>query len=953
MAAVCCFGWNFADQSKKRRHPRRPVPKNLPVLVLLLLLSVPLTARGTGEMPDTPVLAAEPIVHQIKVVVEQGFGREPYWEAMVRRVIYLKKGDRFSASRLNASLQALELCGNFRDITVDAAEDGRFMRLFFQVTPFRRIREIQVEGKYPLFEQDVLNAMTRYPGDPFVEKDLPQQTAMVESLYRRQGYVAPQVHISAAENPSDGSYNLLVRIDKGPAYRLNRIVFTGNRSIPEDVLVWQMKTWRKFYFGGALARFVEQQLTADVDGLIQFYRARRYADVDIRHKIERLPEQGLVNVFIDVDEGPLYQIFFDGNQLLSDAALKKELVLFKTGNAGNIGLRKSLEKIRGRYRKAGFLKAAVDLADETVRKNGSAFRNLRFRVTEGPRTRVRQVAIYGNTAFDSARIKKQVLTRPAGLIHDGAFHPALLKEDLASIRSLYENNGFGNAEISSSEIFSGDSRTVAIGIHITEGPQTIVSTVDFTGLSVPGILLPAKKLKLKPGRPFSPKALENDKTRIAILISEKGYPYVQVAADTFFSPDSSSVAVTYRIDPGQAVVMGNVFYSGNFRTRNRRLDQELKMKPGEPFSLNKMFRSQQRIRGMNIFRSVDFRTIGLKEKADTIHLFAHVEEKKPYFFEAGGGYESDRGFYGSSKVGDHNFLGLNKDVWLGGDISEIGYRVASGVFEPSLFASRIATDLTLYTQKEKAFNQTFGTRTNGANLTFSRRWYRHVISSLGVQYETREIVEASSDFKAANETAPRGIAVVTPSLQYDSRNNFMRPRKGVFSSAAVDVSNSIDSNVDDFLRYRLDLRLYHTPVDRLTLAWMARVGHIDPYGANHTIAEDQLFYLGGTASVRGFDENRFMVDTQDDPVGGRSSIIGSLEARIDLGARFETALFYDIGRLSQADTPEDTADVRASAGVGLRYITPVGAVGLVYGFKLDRRSGEPPGRFHFSIGYTF
>ena len=44
---------------------------------------------------------------------------------------------------------------------------------------------------------------------------------------------------------------------------------------------------------------------------------------------------------------------------------------------------------------------------------------------------------------------------------------------------------------------------------------------------------------------------------------------------------------------------------------------------------------------------------------------------------------------------------------------------------------------------------------------------------------------------------------------------------------------------------------------------------------------------------------------------------------------------------------------RSSVGLGLRYITPIGPMGLLYGHKLDREEGESAGRFHLSIGYSF
>ena len=117
--------------------------------------------------------------------------------------------------------------------------------------------------------------------------------------------------------------------------------------------------------------------------------------------------------------------------------------------------------------------------------------------------------------------------------------------------------------------------------------------------------------------------------------------------------------------------------------------------------------------------------------------------------------------------------------------------------------------------------------------------------------------------------------------------------------------------------------------------------------------DDQLLFLGGITDVRGFDENLLLFDDEGDPLGGRSSLFGSIEARIDLGRNFELPLFFDTGRISSTFDEGISEDFRHSVGFGLRYITPIGPIGFLYGRNLDPKEGESSGRFHFSIGYTF
>lgn len=80
--------------------------------------------------------------------------------------------------------------------------------------------------------------------------------------------------------------------------------------------------------------------------------------------------------------------------------------------------------------------------------------------------------------------------------------------------------------------------------------------------------------------------------------------------------------------------------------------------------------------------------------------------------------------------------------------------------------------------------------------------------------------------------------------------------------------------------------------------------------------------------------------------------VGNVETRIDLGSNYEFSLFSDIGYLDETSGWDGSNKVRYSAGIGFRYVTPVGAVGLTYGRKLNPEPDESAGRLHFSIGYT-
>jgi outer membrane protein insertion porin family len=169
----------------------------------------------------------------------------------------------------------------------------------------------------------------------------------------------------------------------------------------------------------------------------------------------------------------------------------------------------------------------------------------------------------------------------------------------------------------------------------------------------------------------------------------------------------------------------------------------------------------------------------------------------------------------------------------------------------------------------------------------------------------------------------------------------------------VDISKGIQNQLDDFVRYQFDTRYYWTPKGKVTLAGLARIGQVLSYSDSELVPDDQLFFLGGIQSVRGFKENLLRFDSQGNPVGGKTAVVGSLEARIDMGMNWELTTFFDIGSVKDAEVDEGSDRFRASVGLGLRYITPIGPMGLLYGHKLDREEGESAGRLHLSIGYSF
>jgi outer membrane protein insertion porin family len=931
--------------------------------MLISLLPVLLGFTSYGHASDKEADLHSPAhlnqrITRIIVKVRDLPGHEDELIELARNLIVLREGDRFSPDLLQESIEALKISKRFREIHVDSEHEKEGIALLFYLNAFRLIKDIRIYGEFPLFEREILKEITIYVGEVYIHEELLKQTALIADVFRCEGFPNPKVEVTATEDSEDGNFVVRIDIDKGPYLVLTRLDIVGNRAFSDMKLKSKMKTWRASLLAGSSGRFIERDLVGDIKNVISYYRKNGYPDVMIDHKSTGEPGTTGISVFITINEGPRYEVEFTGNEAFGEGTLSKDLILFKEGNKNDLGLRKGARAIKDRYRRAGFLEAKVKIEEEKrAAGEDQRTRMIRFVIDEGPQTIVNSIKFSGNQAFDDAKLKKQMLTRVPGVREKGFFVPEILEDDISAIESLYRTHGYMDAVIIKEVKWSADKRNVDIALDINEQVQTLVVSVEVIGIAAISWQEAYNSLQMRQGEPFRRYMMQSDENALSAVISKKGYPHVKVKGEVLIKEDRSKARVSYYVDEGPRVKMGYVSYMGNVKTRKRVLQREFQMARGEPFSLEKMLQSQRNIRNLGVFDSVRFRAIGLKKKREEVQLLVDVKEKKPYFIQAGGGYETNRGFYLHARAGDRNLFGTNKDAWVAGEVSQIGYRGELGITEPRLFGTRIATTFGLYSERREEFNQDFGSRSLGSSLGFSRKWFRHITTGLNFRFERREqfIRDSIGDTTESDDDMfkSRSILVTTPSIRYDTRDSFIRPRKGILSSLSIDVNKGIRNPLDDFFKYRYDIRLYTTPLDRLTFAWLGRAGYIDPFGTAERIPDDQLFYLGGTSDVRGFRENMLRIDPGGGPVGGRSMVAGSVEARIDLGRNIEFTLFYDVGYVGSTYVESVSGDTRSSVGAGLRYITPVGPIGFLYGIKLDPEEDESPGRLHFSIGYTF
>ncbi|MBU1194501.1 MAG: outer membrane protein assembly factor BamA [Proteobacteria bacterium] len=845
-------------------------------------------------------------------------------------------------------------------IAVVWADDARIE----QIVSADRIKNIRISGAFPVYQKDIRNIMTVWVGDIFQKDTVDNQADRIISLLKKQGYIDPKVNIAAEQDQADGHYSLSVHIKKGAFLKIVDVQIEGNQHVSSTNLKLKLKSVQLFSFLTGGTRLVKTQIDSDIKRIIQVYRKKGFADVQVVSRIKETHNYPDVAVVFSITEGPLYRFSFNGNAALKDALLKKEIVVFKEGNAHGFGIKKTIRNIKSLYKTHGYADVSVTSQISDTLKDTLQERQMTFFIDEGRQYIVSQLTVKGNHSIDTREITRQILTGTPRMFGKPVYDKKILAEDLNAVRILYLNHGYTQAQVENSVKFSelpgekGDTiKNAVIEINIDEGPQTRIGDVRFQGLVSLTRDQAMDMIFLKPGTLYREYMIASDENVLKAAISEQGYPHIGIHTQVNIRQNETVADLVFNIDPGPFVTVGKISYTGNFRTSSSVLENEMTLKPDDRLSLTRLLESRRKLLDMQALDSAQITALGVKEKSSQVDLVVEVQERKPYYIELGAGYDTRRHLYAQTVLGDHNFLGRNLNIENTLELSQIGYNTSFSLYEPKFMGYGISSSTRIFAEKKEEFNKDFGIRTYGLSQELFKSFFSNQLTtSLGASYRSQEqyITDATvlenQEFEAFEK---RDVVVFSSSAVFRTTDSFVQPKKGMLSTIDIEMSNGFDNDLDDFVKYHLDTRYYFTPVDRLTLALRGRYGLIQPYGSTADVAEDQLFFLGGTSTVRGFDENMLRYDQTGFAVGGKQIVLGNVEARFGIHSNMEFTVFYDIGSVSRAAEYSGSDDFRSSVGCGIRYMTPIGPIGLLYGYKLDRQPGESNSSFHFSMGYTF
>lgn len=740
-------------------------------------------------------------------------------------------------------------------------------------------------------------------------------------------------------NPAGG----LAQVSPGadPRIVVKDLGLQGNRRIQEAVILGRVST-------KVGAPFSPTRLAEDIRAIF----ALGYFD-DVQMKVEDF-EGGVKVTFVVAERPFIRDIRFAGNKNLDATALQEKIDL-KLGSVYNpVDVNRAADRLREVHEEDGYFEAAVTPDVERL-PDGDV--TVIFRVAEGRRMNIEEIVIQGAQGLKPKEIKEIMGTQEREYwVLRGTVQRQRLDEDIERIISLYRDHGFEQARVESSDIQVDRVKArVTIRIVVVEGPQFRVGGVDVTGNSA----LPQEELRrqilLKTGEVFSRGKVRDSVKRMTDLYGVVGRAAAEVVPNVSQDIGNRVLNVTFEIAEGPEVFVERINVSGNTRSQEKILRREIVMQEGERFTTRKLERARQKLVNLGYFDQVKATTSPGSSK-DRIVVNIEVTEKPTGLFSIGGGFSSQDGLIGTLDLSQRNFLGRGWEVFLrirGGANAQQGQ---IGFTEPWLFDRPLAAGFDLFNTRRVFPEYTINTL--GGDIRFGHpvgeysRW--NLIYRVSQDRVSDVPAEASETLR--EEEGARLTSMVGAGIGIDTRDSSFDPTRGGTAGINLDFAG-LGFGDTRFVRLTGAATYYVNPWLNHVLAGRISAGYSFGWGGE-TVPIFERFFLGGANSLRGFKLRQVSPrDGSGTRIGGNSQVLGTLEYTVPLFFGIKAAAFYDIGQVYGPDTangdPFDLSELRQDAGLGLRWNSPFGPLRVDYGVKLDRKTGESLGNFHFSVGAPF
>ncbi|MGA2233699.1 MAG: POTRA domain-containing protein, partial [Tepidisphaeraceae bacterium] len=447
--------------------------------------------------------------------------------------------------------------------------------------------------------------------------------------------------------------------------RVEQVQVLGNTQVSTAVILNLVRTKEGDPFDPATV----------VEDYQRIYRLNKFSNVEPRLEPTA---NGVIVTFVVTEQNQIRGIAYKGNVNISTQDLQNAAALHSGQSIDLFRINLAKTEMVKLYHDRNYPFAHVDVSSEDMAKTGEVV----FLIVEGPMVRIRKIGFIGNDTFSAWRLKDQIKSAYyIPIFRSGAFDPEQVDQDVASIKSYYQDKGFFDVRVGRKLSFSGDQTDLQVTFIIDEGPRYIIDHLIFKGNTT----LPEGKLrqglKLVENTYYDKDVLDRDVRQIVRDYSPFGFiyeseeptqmhhdEYLHIDHAQFFKTQSGHMDLVYDISEGRTFKVGRIFVKGNAKTEDKVVLRELRVNPGQNYDSAEIADAIDRLRGTPYFTTVAITPIG--DDPGVRDLLVEVNEQRTASINAGVGISSNGGIGGDVSYEQKNFDITNLPASLGDITSE-------------------------------------------------------------------------------------------------------------------------------------------------------------------------------------------------------------------------------------------------------------------------------------------
>ena len=406
---------------------------------------------------------------------------------------------------------------------------------------------------------------------------------------------------------------------------------------------------------------------------------------------------GAVKLEINVEELPtLLNYKINGVKKGKAETYEEETELSEGKRLSESFLTNTKNYITNELKKDGFLNSRVNLI--TVPDSiGSNRVNLDINIEKGERIKIKNITFTGNEIYSDAKLRSKLKNtkkkNPLRFWKKSKLIESDYIEDKEKIVSFYKEKGYRDAIIEFDTITLNDEKTVNINLNVDEGNKYYFGDINYIGNSSYTKFQLDQILGIQKGDTYNGVLLKEriqdenpDANDISNLYQNNGYLFSSINA-VEVSAENDTIDFEIRINEGKLASFNKISVVGNTKTNDNVIYRELRIKPGELYSKDKVVRTIREVGQLGFFDaeqiSPDFKNVD--PNLGTVDIELGLVESGASQLELQGGYGGG-GFMGTFGVAFNNFSVKNirnKKAWKpfpSGDGQTLAIRLQTSSF---------------------------------------------------------------------------------------------------------------------------------------------------------------------------------------------------------------------------------------------------------------------------------